>query len=600
MDHRDFWRPPAWLPWIGALLVAGALCGGYFGMPVFRGAWQTHYPELADAWANNGRFSLIGWFGTELSHEELAYAARTNNAAHHFPAFDPYIKDNHSRRQLVIDALTYTVMGAIQAVFRDINRTWLFTRFFCCVFWFVLIYFLMLRMSPEVPFAILGATFVTCFSYILTLLFLHNLTWSGLSLSGLAHNAWTALSYGRTEAVLRLPRPGLTYAFLFLATLLSIKTAESGSWKWAAASGLLGGALAYVRLDVWTAHLLAAYAFSVVYSWKTRRPHWPLMASAVIATIVSLPFLYCIYPPAPDMLLSSACLYRRQFDLASLAYAAAFVLGLRFKKRPTELFLACMAAGVFVMVNIELVTGYTLSSDHWKFFGNIYVFLLALSFVPQRLKEKSTLCLVGAAILALIAFLQGLGYAAIHFPFQGIPKDYDQGLAWLERHTPPDSVVLTLNPEVNTLIPVFTHDKVELSFVLAVVSDYPLLSNSQRLMGGLRILGADTDRFLKECVFPETSYDRRTIVATGLYRGEIEKSVLYTMLFYMTPPAAARRILEQARARPAAIGPDYIWFGGLEKQYAGRRFPEPGLWQEVYRNASVIIYSRKTGSAGGT
>jgi hypothetical protein len=244
------------------------------------------------------------------------------------------------------------------------------------------------------------------------------------------------------------------------------------------------------------------------------------------------------------------------------------------------------------MVNIELVTGYTLAADHWKFFGNIYVFLLALSFVPQRVKEKRTLCLAAAAALAFIAFLQGVGYAAIHFPFQGLPKDYDQGLAWLDRHTPTDSVVLTLNPEVNALIPVFTHDKVELSYILAVVSDYPLLRNCQRLMGGLRLLGADPDRFLKECVFREAAYDRRSLVATGLFRGEIEKGELYTMLFYLTPRPAARQIAAQAEAGPAAIAPDYVWFGRMEKEFAGRRFPEPEQWQEVFRNPSVTIYGR--------
>lgn len=594
MTPRDPSQLQPWLPWAWALAAAAAFCSGYVGMPVFRAAWQSHYPELAAAWANDGRFTLIGWFGTELSHEELAYAARVNNAARHFPAFDPYIKDNHSRRQLVNDALTYSVMGAVQAVFRDINRTWLFTRFFCCVFWFILIYRLLLKMGEEAPFAVCGAAFVACFSYVLTLLFAHNLQWDGLRLSSLAHDAWTVLSYGRTESVLRLPRPGLSYAFLFLATLWSIKTAESRGWGWAVASGLLGGALAYVRLDIWTTHLLAAYAFSAVCSWKQGRLHGPLLASALIATLLSLPFLYYNYPASADLLLRSGCIQRRQFDFWSLFYAAAFFSGLRWKDKPAELFLACIAAGVFVMVNIELVTGYTLASDHWKFFGNIYVFLLALSFLPRRVKAARAPFLAGAAAMVCVAFLQSLSYAAIHFPFQGLPKDYDQALAWLDRDTPPDSVVLTLNPEVNTLIPVFTHDKVELSYILAVVSDFPMLSNAQHLLGGLRLLGADADRFLEECVMREPAYDRRGIVATGLARGEIEKGELYTMLFYMTPRPTARQILEQAKARPAEIAPDYVWFGRLEKEYAAKSFPPRGQWQEAFRNAAVTIYRRKT------
>ncbi|MDD5627708.1 MAG: hypothetical protein PHU21_01495 [Elusimicrobia bacterium] len=586
--------PKPWLVWACGLVVAAAFCAGYAAMPVFRHAWQAHYPELTRAWANDGRFTLLGWFGTELSHEELAYAARANNASLHWPAYDPYIKDSRSRRQLVIDALTYALLGAAQAALRDINRTWLLARFLCCALWFVLLYRLIRKLETDAPFAACGAVFLTCFSYILTLLFVHNLSWDGPLARSLAHNAWTILSYGRTESVLRVPRPALTYAFLFLASLWSIKTAESRAWSWALAGGALGGALAYVRLDVWSTHILAAFAFCAVCSLKERRLHKPLLASALLAALISLPFLYYNYPPAADLLLRSGLAPRRQFDPWSLFYAAAFCVGLRGRDRPARWLLACVAAGTFFMVNIELVTGYPLQAEHWKFFGNIYVFLLALSFVPRRAQDRPGLWLGAASALVFAAFLQGLAYAAIHFPFQGLPKDYDEGLAWLQSRTPKDSVVLTLNPEVNALIPAFTHDKVELSYILAVVSDYPLLDNAERLLGGLRLLGADADRFLRDTLWRESPYERRSIVATGLARGEIEKGELYTMMFYMTPRPEARRIMDAAKAAPAELAPDYIWFGGLEQEYAGKGFPKRGQWEEAFRNASVTIYRRST------
>lgn len=581
---------------MGGLLVACAMCSGYPLMYACRRAWQAHYPTLTEQWANNGRFTLLGWFGTELCYEELAYAARANDTARHWPGYDPYIKENRGLRQLVIDRLTYIVMAAVIAVIGDINWSWIVIRFLCCCAWFILVYRLMMRVAESPPMALFCATFITCYSYILTFLFVANLSWDGSLPHIFAHNVWTVLSYGRTEAVIRLPRPGVTYALLFLATWGIIKAAESDTWRWAAWSGVMGGALAYVRFDVWSTYVVASCLYALARSVQDRRMRWRLWMSVVITSLVSLPLLYCIYPPDPDLLVR-VVRPGRHFDLNSLVYFAAFVIGLRGRRNPTVLCFTCFAAAIFLMVNIELVTGFPLQSVHWKFIGNIYLFFLAVAFVPRILKCRTRPWLAASALLVLTAFSQSIAYAAIHYPFQGLPKDYDDALVWLNAHTPDNSVVLTINPEIDALIPVFTHNKVVLAYVIPWVSDYPLLQNCQRLVGGLRLLGADVARFIADCfTSPSSKYDRRSMLAMGLRRGEIEKEKegLYElMLLSYMPESTARTLLSQAQNKPMDILPDYIWFGHLEREYAPG-FPRSAKrWRLVYRNRALDIYERQ-------
>jgi hypothetical protein len=98
MDAKTPGRPSPLLPWAIGILFAAIFCSNYLLMFAYRQVWQSHYPGLADQWANNGRFSVIGLYGTELMSEELIYASRVKEASEHLIAFDPYIKENHSKR----------------------------------------------------------------------------------------------------------------------------------------------------------------------------------------------------------------------------------------------------------------------------------------------------------------------------------------------------------------------------------------------------------------------------------------------------------------------------------------------------------------------
>lgn len=578
--------------WLWALALAAAMCAGHVLMYTFRSVCQSHYPHYSERWANNGRFTVVNWFGTSV-YDEVGYAARTNNASRHLPAHDPYIREYRATQQWVNDSLTYAVMGAVHRLVGDISWTWTTLLFLCCLVWFFAVHRIVLKVCGEPDFAVFCAVLVGAFSYQFILQFVHGLVWSGGLKQIVMHNLWTMLSYGRTEGIMRLPRPGVTYAFLFCATLCVVKAAETRTWKWAAFSGLLGGALAYVRVDVWTTYIVAAGLYALLISVQERRPAWTLWASVALSSALSLPFLLSCYPPSADILLRTGSTHGRQFHWDSLVYLAACAAGLKLSRKPVSQFLSCMVGATFIMLNINLITGILLLAVAWKYFGNIYVFLALLPLVPQAWRARGAVWRAAAAGLLVVALSQNVFYAAVHYPFMGLPKDYEQALRWLDSNTESDSEVMTISYEIIALVPIFTHDKTSIAYGVPDVSSYPTVPNMQRLVGALDLLGADRKRFFKECLDSDKPYSSRDLLDGGLYRGEIEKTFLGCFLFNSAPPEAQLSAREQALLHPARLQPDYIWFGHLEKEYAAKGFPPAkGPWREVYRNPSVTLYGR--------
>ncbi|TPW18886.1 MAG: hypothetical protein FD126_3236, partial [Elusimicrobia bacterium] len=130
-----------------------------------------------------------------------------------------------------------------------------------------------------------------------------------------------------------------------------------------------------MRLDVWTTHVLAACSFALARGVLSRRLPWHEAAVALAAGLGGLPLVLANMPTDPDLLTRNGILMAREFDLRSLPYLALFLHAAWRARTPMQLFLGCLSLGTFFMVNLELVTGFRLQPEHWKYFGNIYVFL---------------------------------------------------------------------------------------------------------------------------------------------------------------------------------------------------------------------------------
>jgi hypothetical protein len=574
------------------LMCAGVFCSNYAFIYLFRANAQKKYPELAGRWANDGGAALVGMFGTENLQEELSYAAMVQEASEHALAFDPYIKENKSTRLLLIDFLTYKLMAPVHLLTGNMQLTWFLLRFLCCVFWFVLIYRLSRRLGMAEDLSVFCGVFVTCFSYLLTFLFVYNLKFSGGVGTVIGKNIWTLMSYGRTESVLRLPRPGVTYAFLFLVVLAGIRAFTHPNKKRIVLSGVLGGLTAYVRLDIWSIYVVAISIYAVAASYRRKTIAVGLVASAAIAGVVSLPWFLSNYPPDPFILSQSGAVFGRYFNLFSLPHLLAGGYALAFRRDAAGRFFGAILLGTGVMLNVQLITGYELHPDHWKFIGNIFLFLLLISHIPARWQSRARLWQGLSACALLVVFFQGAVYSAINYPLHGLPKDYEEAMAWLKNNTEPESVVVSLNPEINYLVAVFTHNKVLMAAGFTQVSDISREEQARRLLWGAHHLGVDLDKFLKENVLrgPEQYINIRDFKN----RGEVEKAVFQDAHFIMFDREEAFELIKRLKtsAQESAFEADYVWAGNYLRDYVGQSFPAQAPWRlkEIHRNPSVTLY----------
>lgn len=577
-------------PWLMGLATACALCSSYALSWSLRGLWQSRNAELAAQWEHDGRFTLIGLYGTMTMADEASYASRVREASEHWIAYDPFIRENRSLRLWLSDCLQIPLMGLVQRLTGDVNLTWALTAFFCAWLWFVFVYRLASELGASHALAAFCGAFMTCFSYLLTMLWAHNLDFSGGLLRSLLHNAWTVLSFGRTEGVLRLPRPGLSFAMFFLVVLVHVRAAARESRTGLLAAGALGGLLAYFRADIWTTYLAGAWVFAAV--WALRRGFsWKPAAAAALASLVSLPWALLNYPPDPDLSARMDMVSGRAFCYPALAYLAlaAFVV---FKRRDAaSLFFASLLAGAAAMLNMQVLTGWNIWSFYWHQLAGIVLFFLAVSFLPEKLRRSEFPWASAAAACVLVAFLQGAGYAALHFPFQGLPRDYDGAFAWLESHAKEEDSVAALTPEVNFLVPVFTRSGTVAAPAAIYLSDLPTVEIARRVLFLLDLYRVDRARFIEDCFAKRPRHDRNMIK-----RGEGERQDVFGFFFHFAPADKVLAALRAASSMPAgAYSPRYLWVGPLERLYAPAAFLKDlgKEWEKVYESPRVTLYRRK-------
>ena len=578
-------RTPGRALWGIALLTASVMCCAYPLMYAYRAARQAKEPELAARWANDGRFSMLAIFGGEHVQEEVIYAARAREAAEHLVPFDPFVNENKSALILLADHVTHRVMGLPFLVFRNMDAVWLLWRFACAFLWFLLLHRLAWLATGSGPQALFSAVFATCFSYLLTFLFVANLNGS------LAHDAWTLLSYGRTEGLLRLPRPGFTYMALFAASLLAVRAAEKPGRRWALISGAAGGLLAYVRPDVWSMYMGTMGVFTVIRSVKARRIDWTLAASTALSLLISLPFVWLIATVDRETARGTGMAARAAYDWSAWIYLLGAASLLRLRREPIHVFLASMLGFMFLFLHAPLVTGFSVQPDHWKYIANIFFFLAAVALLPKAWKSARAWELAAAALLG-VALLQGASFAALHYEFFGLPRDIQGGLDRLDRDAPLDSVVLALDPEINSLVPAMTPSKVLVSpYNFTLVSDLAVAKNVERIRRALALLGADEKRFVRETILEGRDAPRRDYTSARR-EGARELLMLNMAIGYRREDFAA--MFGRGPVQTDLPEPDYVWIGPFERKYAAPGFLKAHpSWAVIYQNGGVALYRTK-------
>ncbi len=573
--------------WAFAALVSFATCLHYPMMAVFRNNWTAKMPTYVKHWPNDGRYTLLGLFGVDNADETYSSAAVEEFARHPWPG-DPYV--DKRAETFPKDFVTYSGLALLHRVTGDMNMTWLLARLLAAFLWCVLLYRLGRQLGLPEPPALFFAAFGTAFAYLLGLYFLHRLSWLGSLPRTVAHALWDFVAYGRTENVWRIPRPGLSYPGLFLATLFWAKAAEADEAPGLALAGLFGGLLAYVRLDVWTGFVGAACFYPLIKLALTREFHWRWALTGPIALAVAGPLIPFVLHPPEDFVKISGMVSGRAIDWRVLFYFPLVGYALHRRKDAPTVVACALLLAVGSICCSALITNRQLYTPNWRGFGNVYAMLLVASLLPKDWLDRrelwrgaTALCLLAAASLATL-------YAGIRYPWHGLPKAQEEALMWLKANAKPDATVSMVSPESNALLRTFTPQKSLVGPAGPLLSDVTVEENVRRVRLAVELLGGDA-RALFDQAFTAPPAD---FVRYELRRVDADMGVFTGRLFCRFPADEQRATVARVLAEPKAaeFPVDYVWVGEFERRLLGKKFPasSPRKLKKVFSNGVVDLY----------
>ncbi len=296
-------------------------------------------------------------------------------------------------------------------------------------------------------------------------------------------------------------------------------------------------------------------------------------------------------------------------DYLSYAGIAALSLwlGKKLGKPVKALFLAALALAGIAVLNVQVVSGFNVQSDHW--FSRVFIIThsiiwasiaydLFLYFKPtvvlwmgrHRGTLKAVLC------LAVLYFSASILYNQIIMEKRAVnnytvPSSLLAGYAWLNAHTPNDSVVLTPALETNMEIPVYTHNRIFLARAHnSLAPDDELLDRLYISYKLFNIPTANLDEMIQsfEGVFHffTVKYYDKELDAYLAYSGrkhagyalprEVREKVLNGYTFFHLPKQIPYRF-------------DYIFIGPYERNRGVSEEFFKG-YERVYNRDGVIIY----------
>ncbi len=301
-----------------------------------------------------------------------------------------------------------------------------------------------------------------------------------------------------------------------------------------------------------------------------------------------------------------------------VVYAVFAIVTFLVARRTSREHAAFLTAGVLAAIavlNIQVVTGFNPEPTVWRIHQLFFGFFLAWAFLGWQaigwLKERAgkwswlvtgtivVLCLmiVGRALQAdIFGFLYSRGMARL-------PTPYATAFAWMDAHTPEDSVVVTPSLATNTLLPTFTHNRVLIG--KAVTASAPEWELVDRLLLSYRLFGVPPEHLeaalrkkvtIRDPFFHTAENDLVTYVYEYRFIST-ELNGFYHGASRAVPDEVVAELMERYRTYPRRLGyllnryqMDYLFVGPMERQLMQADFSALPYLTTVYDYDGIQIY----------
>ena len=285
-------------------------------------------------------------------------------------------------------------------------------------------------------------------------------------------------------SITRFMHPEFTLILMLLSLIFLYNSFAKKGYFYPVVTGLMASVLAYSYFYYVTFFwaTFSVFAFFILIFDMKKENIMKIGIIALIGVILSIPYAvrvskYNSLPYSHDLLLRIGASFGRNVNITALISAAALVVALYFlifDKRKIFLFLSSAVIGGALLLNLQLLTGYTVQYEHWWFRIINPVYVMAVSVIAyefyyklniKRFFKFISLKYLGiAGIITLIIFgiyIQSFIALSKHDKYKFSKNEillYD----WLNKNTLKGSAVLTISINQNSKIPAFTHNTIYL------------------------------------------------------------------------------------------------------------------------------------------
>ena len=280
-----------------------------------------------------------------------------------------------------------------------------------------------------------------------------------------------------------------------------------------------------------------------------------------------------------------------------------FWIRIRFKKKISHLLLLSTIIGYIIVMNLHVITGFNIQSDHWSTRVALMINAIVLSYICYYLslyfkkyflsKRIEKFLVVSVVIFILFILSNIIGSQIIvekkRAYLYTVPENKIQAYGWLDKNTPNNSVVMSPSLETSVDLPIFTHNRTFLSRASTTIgSDKEVL---ERFFIVNKIFGTTEEQLDELLQDPQVV---RQLFAQKYDSRELDASLHPERYdYYVVPENTRLKIVEDyvqfEFLNEFSYRVDYIFVGPNEKEM-GLDIEKKDTYELVYDSDEVEIY----------
>ncbi len=390
----------------------------------------------------------------------------------------------HKKGPFFYAPLPFWIMTMLAGILGSVRNALIFSDFFFSIVAFLLFYHLS-KILLKNSYVSVIASLVFVFFY---RLFIPPFA---LSLSGISKHITKNLFYTFGQPIhfwfARFVQPQVSAALFLLALILLYVSLQKNKKRYYFLTGIIFALNVYSYFYSWTFLAVFLGLFFLFFLWQKDKERWQgLLISAAAGAILAIPYLVNLLAlQAYDLTARSGLEMGRYVEGISLVYLILLALFyLFFRNKSLEFsFLALLLISSIVVLNLQLIFGYTIQNGHWNSRIIVPILILMLLYCGKELYSKfqssfSSWKVVSAKklfwgtavfLFLLAANLQLQETMVLKDKFGFSPAQAEL-VDWMQGNLQPEDVVLSSDLSWNLWIPAYTSSNVYFPYAAATLA----------------------------------------------------------------------------------------------------------------------------------